>query len=182
MKYETASTAKAREREDVAAAKAVALAARALDVELAREHDDERVLPQRLPAVELGAGLHVDDPALEGGHVGGAIAKRSTSSGCRKTSISAIRPSARRRTEMPIGRGDAASASRMKSANAGCLLARVGTRMCWGAPGASGFEARNARIASRPWYQAGVGGIATRASSASSAASASTSVRSQAAM
>src|SRR5919204_610051 len=56
---------KSREREDVAAAKAVALVARALDVELAREHDDERVLPQRLPAVESGAGLHVDDPARE---------------------------------------------------------------------------------------------------------------------
>src|ERR671934_854819 len=55
--------------QDVAAAKAMALAAGALDVELACEHDNERVLPQRLPAVESGPRPPVGDPAPESGHL-----------------------------------------------------------------------------------------------------------------
>src|SRR5262249_16325795 len=105
-----------------------------LELDFAVGQKDDRVPPFAQAPRQFLTGLELDHLPREfcgvarelfgidvvvAAHPGGAIANRSSSSGCRKLSMSAIRPSSIRSTSTANGSAGAPDAPSRKTANAG---------------------------------------------------------------
>src|SRR5262249_9114701 len=114
-------------------------------LDFAAGQKDDRVPPGAQAPRQFLAGLELGHPPKEvcgvarelfgievvvAAHPGGAIANRSSNFGCRKLSMSAIRPSSIRNTSTANGSAGAPDAPSRKTANAGWRFARVATCRC----------------------------------------------------